>query len=516
MSEIVLATLNARYHHASFGLRWLFANLGPLQTRAAIREYEVAQAPIDIVASILETQPRIVGLGIYVWNVAASTEVVALLKRLRPDLVIVLGGPEVSYETEDQPIAALADHVILGEADLAFAELCATLLAGGAAPKILQPPWPALDRLALPYDHYSDADIAHRTIYVEASRGCPFGCEFCLSSLDIPVRTAPLEALLAALDRLLERGARHLKFVDRTFNLDGHASVAILSHLLRRVRPELLFHFEIIPDRLPDALFDLVRAFPPGTLQFEVGIQTFNESVATRIHRRQDYRRTEANLRRLRCETGVHLHADLIAGLPGESLESFAAGFDRLVALQPQEIQVGLLKRLRGAPIRRHDADWAMVYNPCPPYEVLQTSALDFATLLRLRRFSGYWDKVANSGNFLETVPLLLQTEPSAFRSFLRFADWLFERAGRRHHIALTDLVGFLFAYLTQEGRVSPGDLAPVLWRDYLRSGRSDRPPCLRPWITPGCQGPMPTRGRRRPNRQQRHQALNELDRKPL
>jgi radical SAM superfamily enzyme YgiQ (UPF0313 family) len=216
--------------------------------------------------------------------------------------------------------------------------------------------------LALPYDLYTDADIAHRVIYVEASRGCPYECEFCLSSLDVPVRNAPLEPFLTAMQHLLDRGVCQFKFVDRTFNLNLKISSAILRFFLERYRPGLFVHFEMIPDRLPQALRELIREFPPGVLQFEVGIQTFNEQVAKLISRRQDNARAEENLRWLREETGVHVHADLIVGLPGEDMASFAAGFDRLVALGPQEIQVGLLKRLRGTPIVRHDRDWGMVY----------------------------------------------------------------------------------------------------------------------------------------------------------
>ena len=249
--------------------------------------------------------------------------------------------------------------------------------------------------------------MAHRLIYVEASRGCPFSCEFCLSSLDIPVRQAPLPALLSHLQRLLDRGVRQFKFVDRTFNLNLETARTILEFLLERHQPGRFFHFEMVPDRLPDALRELIARFPAGALQFEVGVQTFNAEVAARISRRQDYARLEDNFRFLREQTGVHIHADLIVGLPGESLESFAAGFDRLIALGPHEIQVGILKRLRGTPIVRHDAEWQMVYSPHPPYEILQNRLIDFRQMQKLRRFARYWDLVGNSGNFVETTPLI-------------------------------------------------------------------------------------------------------------
>src|SRR5579862_9774055 len=297
MSDIILTTLNAKYAHCAFGLRYLMANLGELQTRARILEFDINQRPIDIVEAILRHEPKIVGLGVYIWNATQSLQVVADLKRLRPELTVIIGGPEVSYECGQQEIARLADCVITGEADLAFAEACRGVLESTASrPHVVPASLPDFDRLALPYDLYTDTDIAHRVIYVEASRGCPFECEFCLSSLDVPVRNAPLDPFLAAMQRLLDRGVRQFKFVDRTFNLNLKTSSAILRFFLERYRPGLFVHFEMIPDRLPEALRELIKQFPPGALQFEVGIQTFNEEVAKLISRRQDNAKVAENL----------------------------------------------------------------------------------------------------------------------------------------------------------------------------------------------------------------------------
>lgn len=483
-ADIVLSTLNAKYIHCAFGLRYLLANLGPLRDRACIAEFEIHHQPLDIVESLLVRRPALIGFGVYIWNVAQTTEVVRILKRVRPDILVVLGGPEVSFETGEQAIVELADHVITGEADLRFAELCADLLEGRRPDrKVIAAELPSLDRLALPYSLYTDEDVSHRIVYVEASRGCPFSCEFCLSSLDIPVRQFPLPALLGELQALLDRGVRHFKFVDRTFNLNLQTGRTILDFFLERQRPGLFLHFEMIPDRLPEALRDAVARYPAGALQFEVGIQTFNPEVARLISRRQDDDRLADNLRFLRARTGVHIHADLIVGLPGESLESFAAGFDRLVALQPQEIQVGVLKRLRGTPIVRHDTAWRMIYNPDPPYELVQNRLLDFATMQRLRRFARFWDLVANSGNFLETTPLIWAGTSSPFQAFMRWTDWLYQRVGRRSGIALTRLTELLFEFLTAELGRPPGEVATVLWRDYRRAGRSDVPAGLRPHL---------------------------------
>ena len=524
MADIVLTTLNAKFIHAAFGLRCLQANLGELKPRASLAEFDINQRPLDIAEVLLAHNPQVIGFGIYIWNVEPATEVIAAIKRIRPEIKIILGGPEVSYETEDQKIVQLADHVITGEADLKFAEVCRALLVAAGIlpastagkmpaatlPKIIPAEPPDFSQIALPYDLYTDDDIAHRIIYVEASRGCPFTCEFCLSSLDIPVRQAPLETFLGEMQKLLDRGLKQFKFVDRTFNLNVATSSTILEFFLARYQPGHFFHFEMIPDRLPESLREIIAKFPPGALQFEVGIQTFNSEVAALISRRQNYEKLADNFHFLRRKTGVHIHADLIVGLPGETVESFAAGFDRLIALGPQEIQVGILKRLRGTPIVRHDAEWRMIYNPQPPYEILQNKLINFATMQRLRRFARYWDMVGNSGNFIETTPLIWGNNsslvgrdsvkpqssradevsaretlapPPAFAGFLHFSDWLHTRTKRTDGIALMRLMELLFEFLTVELHFDPKPVAETLWRDYRRGGRHDKPGFLKQFL---------------------------------
>jgi radical SAM superfamily enzyme YgiQ (UPF0313 family) len=494
---------------------------------------------------LLAHNPKIIGFGIYIWNVDLAAEVIAAIKHVRPEIKIILGGPEVSCETDDQTIVQLADHVVTGEADLKFAEVCRVLLerrpparpdgicdlehavpeAGAPPPKIIHAEPPDFSQLALPYDLYSDNDLAHRIIYVEASRGCPFTCEFCLSSLDIPVRQVPLEKILVELQRLLGRGLKQFKFVDRTFNLNVSFSKTILEFFLAHYQPGHFFHFEMIPDRLPESLREVIAKFPPGALQFEVGIQTFNPEVAALISRRQDYDKLVDNFHFLRRETGVHIHADLIAGLPGETVESFAAGFDRLIALGPQEIQIGILKRLRGTPIVRHDAEWQMIYNPHPPYEILQNKLIDFATMQRLRRFARYWDLVGNSGNFIESTPLIWAgfgvppsggketPEPaeagtpngSPFATFLRFSDWLHARTNRTDGIALMRLMELLFEFLTAELHLDLKPVAETLWRDYRRGGRHDKPGFLKPFLSEEKIVPRQKTKTTLPKRQARH-----------
>lgn len=506
MPAIVLATLNARYSHTSFGLRYLMAGLGELAANAALLEFTINDNLQDVLAAILECQPRIVGLGVYIWNIDPITRLVSDLKRVAPEVIVIAGGPEVSYETESLPLTERVDYVITGEADLEFPRVCREILRG-AMPggKILHAQVPPLDQVRMPYDLYSEEDVQHRVIYVEASRGCPFTCEFCLSALEIPVRAFSLEPFLAEMQRLLERGVRQFKFVDRTFNLNLRISRSILEFFLERLAPDMFLHFELIPDRLPESLRDVIRKFPPGVLQFEIGIQTFSELTSHLISRPQDNAKLEDNLRFLRTQTGVHLHTDLIVGLPGETMESFAEGFDRLCRLEPQEIQVGILKRLRGTPIIRHDTEWEMIYSQFPPYEILSNRLLSFEQLTQLKRFARFWDLIGNSGNFAVTLPTLLHHGSSPFADFLQLTEWLFVEEGRRHGIALIRLFECLFRYLTTVRAHDPEHTAQLIWQDYTRTGRRDRPAFLANFSLPAPQIiTRPDSGL--PIRQKRHQ----------
>ena len=452
--SIVLCTLNARYSHTSLGLRYLLANMGALQSQTRIQEFVIGVRAADVVEKLLALQPRLIGFGVYIWNVEELTHIVALLKRVAPDITIVLGGPEVSHETTEQRIIELADYVVTGWGDTTFPRLCSEIIQGPKPlMKIHAGEQAAMNEIALPYAHYSAEDIAQRTVYVEASRGCPFKCEFCLSALDKTAWPFPLDDLLRELDALHARGARVFKFVDRTFNLNINNSLRILQFFLDKLHeyPDdpVFAHFELVPDHLPDALKETIRKFPPGALQFEIGIQSFNPDVQARISRKQNNEKAIANLRWLREATHAHLHVDLIAGLPGEDIASFARGFDQLVALQPHEIQFGILKRLRGTPIIRHTEAYGLVFDPAPPYQILATDCIDFSAMQRLVRFARYWDLVANSGRFSERLPDILGTAP--FARFLALSDWLYASTDATHRISPDRLGRLLDAWLEKQ-----------------------------------------------------------------
>ena len=532
-TRIVLATLNAKYIHASLGLRYLMANMArhggaDLAALTTLQEFTIQRPPQQIVDALLlalgardaighplDGAVRIVGFGVYIWNVAQTTEVIRLLKDQCPQVKVVLGGPEVSHEWEAQPIVALADHLVTGWGDVSFPKLCRALVYGPQPlMKVIVGEQPPLDELALPYDQYSDTDLAQRVLYVEASRGCPFKCAFCLSALDKTAWAFDLDAFLLELATLVQRGARNFKFVDRTFNLKVETSVRILQFFLDRLQAapdeKLFLHFELVPDQLPDALKILVAQFPAGVLQFEIGIQSFNPQVQARIARRQDNQKTADNIGWLLAHTTAHLHTDLIFGLPGESRDSFAAGFDRLYALGPHEIQLGLLKRLRGTPLARRSlpgavAEDGMAYADQPPYTVLQTGAVSAEQVQAFARMARYWDLLVNSGRFGQSSRLLLQGS-SAFAAWAAFSQWLWQRSASTHAFTPEALLDAVFAYLTQEHALPADTVRSALLADYLASGARSNPQAL--------QGLLPRREKTGlhktslAQRQSRHQAL--------
>lgn len=517
-ARILLATLNAKYIHASLGLRYLWANMAThgseaLQAATSVHEFTIHRPAPEIVDSLCgvldaaNAPVEVVGFGVYIWNVVQTTEVVRLLKSRRPGVRVVLGGPEVSFEWEHQPVVQMADYLITGWGDVSFPKLCHAL-AHGPRPlmKVIPGEQPALQELALPYDAYTTEDLAHRVLYVEASRGCPFKCAFCLSALDKTAWAFDLDAFLGSISNLYVRGARRFKFVDRTFNLKVATSTRILQFFLDRLEHNpsepLFLHFEVIPDNLPDALKHLLQQFPPGVLQLEVGIQSFNEDVQHGISRRQDNVRTMENLRWLREHTHAHLHTDLIFGLPGETRESFARGFNQLYALNPQEIQLGLLKRLRGTPLAVSDRPM-MVYEATPPYTVVQTDAVtarevrDFAYLARI------WDRVANSGRFTQGMALLLYGD-SPFDRFASFVRWMEETKAQSYGLSPEVLVDGIASYLMEERGLSETTVLGALRQDYIASGARGHPESLR--------GTLPAdRGLTRPERTMpERQALHE------
>ncbi|MDT8371312.1 MAG: DUF4080 domain-containing protein [Gammaproteobacteria bacterium] len=468
-TPIILSTLNARYMHTAFGLRYLYANLGKLQQQTKIIEFTIQELPINIAERLLSEQPKIIGFSVYIWNVTEVTKTVAMLKQIAPEVTIILGGPEVSHFPDVPAVAELADYVISGQGEATLPELCQQLLADEVPEqKFIEAKPLLLEQLVLPYRYYDDDDIRNRLIYVEASRGCPFKCEFCLSALDKTATAFPLAPFLAEMNTLLERGVRNFKFIDRTFNLKIATSIQILEFFLERMADDLYLHFEVVPDHLPDKLKEVLQRFPANSLQFEIGVQTFDPDIQNLISRRQNNQKTKENIIWLRQNTGAHLHTDLIFGLPSDTLENFAESFDQLVALNPHEIQLGILKRLRGAPINRHTDAFELRYNPEAPYNILTNKDVDFSAMQRVNRFARYWDMIGNSGRFANTLPLILADIP--FQRFMALSDSLHSTEGSTWKIALKRLFELLYRVMTEEFNLPSQQVKDHLAVDYERA----------------------------------------------
>ncbi|MDR2517546.1 MAG: DUF4080 domain-containing protein [Spirochaetaceae bacterium] len=461
--KILLAVINAKWVHPSLALRLLKANLGEYEAGAEIIEFTLRQSFEEKRAAVLAADPRVLGVSVSIWNHLPTLE---LLKGLETAWTargqkpaVVLGGPEVSWLPSGSELFRYADFVIQGEGEIAFRELCRTLFAGDASfpavpgtagPRFIDGVSAPPETLKTAYHYYTARDLGQKLTYVEASRGCPHRCAFCLGSASPvsggAVREFPLEPFLREMDALIARGARNFKFLDRTFNYHPERAGVIMEFFLKRTMllrasdpgDMLRVHFEITPAPLPRAIREILARFPPGTLRLEVGIQTFNTKTAVLIRRPLDVNSIAETLAFLSGSTNAIIHADLIAALPGEGLESFGAGFDKLwIALTADnppgkaEIQVGILKLLPGAAVLRRSDQYGMKYAALPPYEALETAALTREELNRIKNFARFWELIVNRDTFPDLAPVLVPKGEAVFSRFMGIAGRLFARFGR-------------------------------------------------------------------------------------
>ena len=416
--SIGLVTLNAKYVHLALSLRYLrnaardagFAHVW-------LREYTL-RTPLETMAEALAAlRPRVLGFSVYIWNRERTFALIAELKRRLPDVTVVVGGPEVSFETA-APIPEV-DVVIAGEGERKWVEFLRGWSGGwgsgvpgaGAPDAATRARWldydadlPPLD--GMPYRDEDLVDLEHRLAYLETSRGCPFSCSFCLSALDKQVRFFPDAQVQAMVRRLVAAGARRIKFLDRTFNLRKPRVLAFFRFLSAFDGVE--FHFEVVGDLLDETLTAFLETVPRGRFQFEIGVQSADPAVNARVERRQSQQKLFAAMRRLRQADRVHLHADLIWGLPGEPLPSIQASFETVLALRPHELQLGFLKFLPGAPIRALIGPHGYVFDPRPPYELRSHRDLPAEQVLALKRFAHAFDRFYNSGHFRFALERLL------------------------------------------------------------------------------------------------------------
>ena len=467
MKEIILVGINSRYTHTSIGLRYLYANLKGLQERSEILEFVINENAQILAEQILDKNPKIVAIGVYIWNVLDVHNLIEVIKKVSPSTQIVIGGPEVSY----MPFRVNfdeADFIIQGEGEVSFYELCRDILAGNPPKeRIIKAQMPNLKEIQLPYKHYNEMDVNFRYMYVEASRGCPFECEFCLSAIDEKVRTFDIDVLLGEFEKLWQRGARNFKFIDRTFNLNIRLANKLMDFFLAK-EGDYSLHFEVIPDHFPEGLKSRIVQFKPAVLQLEIGIQTLNEEILDNINRRMNLDKVKENITYLENETHAHIHLDLIVGLPGESLKSFADNLNRLKAMSNAEIQIGILKKLSGTTLDRHDKKHGMVYSDKPPYDIVKNDLISFKDIQKMKRFSRFWDLTYNSGNFKETVNFIWE-KSDVYAGFYDYSEWIFAQTASTWQISLNRLSQLLFDYLVKECGFDAGLIADSIIADIAR-----------------------------------------------
>lgn len=434
--KLLLATLHAKYVHASLALPSLAACCGEIPgVETVIREYTVNERTDAILPRLVAESPDVVAFSCYLWNIEATLKLVADLKLVLPGTFVILGGPEVSFGSHELLAEApRVDCIVRGEGEATVRELVqllATCSGNAVHEERLEavhgitfrsgdeivttpqrPPVADLDSLPSPFA-LGLVDTSKPLVYLETSRGCPFSCAFCISSVEEGVRSYSAKRIEGDLGLLMDRGVQTIKFVDRTFNYDPKRANRIWRFILERNR-ESRFHFEIAADLLSDDNIRLLGSVPPGVFRFEIGVQSAHADTLDRVGRKSDLERLFANIDRLRRETGVTLHLDLVAGLPGEDFTGFAASLDRLLRAAPHHIQVEPLKVLKGTRMRKISREHRYAWSPSPPYRVLATPWLSFDDICRIEAASQALEMFHNSGRFPATLEAISRTTPLA------------------------------------------------------------------------------------------------------
>ncbi len=464
--NVVVATLNAKYIHTSLALRYLKA-FSQDRFDIEIAEYTIKDPAMNIVSDLFLKQPDVVGFSCYIWNIEETITVMNMLKKIMPELKIVLGGPEVSYDTEFwmQRIPEV-DFIVVGEGEETFDHLLQTIqgdqkyhfVYGLAYRKgdevIVTPPRPKLNLDEIPSPHRFESDLpalANRVVYFETSRGCPFSCQFCLSSIEVGVRYFDIERTKQDLLYLIESGAKLIKFVDRTFNIKRDYALEIFQFLIDN-HQGCVFQFEITADIMrPEVLNFLSEHAPEGIFRFEIGVQSTNELTNKLIQRKQNFAKLTRTVNMVRESGKIDQHLDLIAGLPEEDYASFRNTFNEVFALEPEELQLGFLKMLRGTGMRNTAEQYGYVYMDRAPYEILGNDLLPFSDIVRIKRVEDVLEKYWNAHRMDRTLKYLIQHEfETAFDFFQSFGDYWEERGWQRIGHQLEDLFTRLHSFLSE------------------------------------------------------------------
>ena len=454
--NILLTAINAKYIHSNpavYSLRAYACRYGGSRYEEEIRiaEYTINQPVDEILMDIYERCPDILCISCYLWNISYVEQLIREIPRVLPETKIWLGGPEVSYNAREMldGYPGLAG-VMCGEGEQTFLELMqyyhgegaaalrdvagiayrARTGNGNAAGDVCETPVrPALDLSTIPfiYEHIEDFD--NRIVYYESSRGCPFSCSYCLSSIDKCLRFRDPDLVRRELQFFIDHEVPQVKFVDRTFNCRHDHAMAVWSYIKEHDRGITNFHFEVAADLLNDEEIALIRSMRPGLIQLEIGVQSTNPDTVREIRRRMDLVKVEGNVAAVREARNVHQHLDLIAGLPYEDYDSFARSFDRVYAMKPDQLQLGFLKVLKGSLMHEKTEEYGLVYQDRPPYEVLSTKWLSYSDVIRLKKIEEMVEVYYNSGQFRNTMEQLEQAYASSFEMYGALADY-YEKNG--------------------------------------------------------------------------------------
>ncbi len=460
----VIATLNAKYIHSSLALRYLKAYCQkdfPIE----MREFTIKDTPMNIVTDIFLHEPEVVGFSCYIWNIEETIIVIDMLKKIKPDLKVVLGGPEVSYDVDYwMERLPTVDFIVVGEGEETFHHLLQELagqqkyhLVFGLAYRkagetIINPPRPKLDlnQIPSPFQGFPDlSELRNRVVYFETSRGCPFSCSFCLSSIEVGVRYFDIERTKKELLFLIDNGVKLIKFVDRTFNIKRDYALEIFEFLIQNHKGTV-FQFEITADIMrPEVLDYLAQNAPPGIFRFEIGVQSTRDETNLIVNRRQNFEKLSHTVRTIKKAQNIDQHLDLIAGLPEEDYHSFRKTFNDVFALRPEELQLGFLKMLRGTGVRLNAEKYGYVWMEHSPYEILGNDVLPFRDIVRIKRVEDVLEKYWNAHRMDHTLEFLFaKVFETPFDFFQQFGDYWEGKGWQRIGHQLEDLFTRLYAFL--------------------------------------------------------------------
>ncbi|MDO4621832.1 MAG: B12-binding domain-containing radical SAM protein [Eubacteriales bacterium] len=505
MKRVLLAAVNAKYIHSNPAVRYLAAYaaahvpaVAEGQTEVLVREYTINQQMEQIMADIYRAEPEMIGFSCYIWNMNAVGHLVRNLHLILPEVPIWLGGPEVSYDA-DKILREYPEvtGIMEGEGEKTFAQLLEAYGAVGdgiadltgvkgityrhpfTGDICIHEPQEILDLDEVPF-FYRDlpaGTFSNRVVYYESSRGCPFRCSYCLSSIDKKVRFRNTELVKKELQFFLDANVPQVKFVDRTFNCDYKHAAGIWEYIREHDNGITNFHFEIAADLLTEEELDLLATLRPGQVQLEIGVQSANSDTIHAIDRVMDLDHLRAVVARIRKGRNIHQHLDLIIGLPEEGMESFARSFDAVYAMEPDQFQVGFLKVLKGSAMYHRAKEYGIVYRQDAPYEVLATNWMDYSEILRLKGIEEMVEVYYNSCQFTHTMQLLTESGESPFLLYQKLADYYEDNGLNERSHSRMDRFRILRDFAVQVLAVPTGEIEAVLLYDlYLRENSRSRP----------------------------------------